>query len=353
MVTCDHFLMLKTVEIPLAGHPDKVCDQIADALLDEYVRRDPKSRVELTVLGSQGMVMIGGSADSRADFDAAEIAKQVYKRIGYEDDIEPFVNIERPPEDVARSMIHGGAQGTCVVHGYATKETREMLPRALVYAQALARRIDDLRRHDAAYAWMLPDGKIQVTMDGDKPIAVTVLVQHIRDMEHKHIQIHLLEGAVQPLFGSIEQIKVHINPAGSFHQGGFVAKAGASGRKTHTDLYGGLLPFGGASLAGRDPMHPNRAGSYMARYAAKQLVHEGLASNVFISVGYTIGLPDVMFVEARSGNGEDLSKVVKERFDFRPESIVEQLNLRQPIYEMTATYGPFGRAGLPWEEIAS
>jgi S-adenosylmethionine synthetase len=344
--------MLKSVEVPLMGHPDKVCDQIADAILDEYLRRDPKSRVELTVLGAQGMVMIGGSVDSRADFDAAEIAKQVYKKIGYEDDIEPFVNIERPQEGLARTIIGGGAQGTCVVHGYATKETREFLPRSLVYAQALAQRIDNLRRHDSAYGWLRPDGKVQLTMDGDKIISATILVEHIRDMENKYIQLHLTEGAIEPILGSPENYQLLVNPAGAFHQGGFAAKAGASGRKSHVDLYGGLLPFGGASLAGRDPLHPNRCGTYLARLAAKSLVSQGVAGNVLISVGYTVGLAEPTFIEARTGSGEDVSKIVKEQFDFRPEAIVERLNLRQPLYEASSAYGPFGRIGFPWEETA-
>lgn len=343
--------MLKTVEVPLAGHPDKICDQIVEAILDEYLRRDPNSRVNIQALGSHGMLMIGGTVDSRADFDCSEIAKQVYKKIGYADDIEPFVNVEKPSEDIARSMVAGGAQGTSVVYGYATKETREMMPRALVYAYALARRIDDLRLTDAAFAWMCPDGKVQLTMDGDKMVSVTVLVQHADKMDRSSIQMQIVENAIMPILGETQGMKMFVNTAGTFCTGGFACGAGASGRKTNADNYGGLIPSGSGTMTGRDPLHPTRAGSYMARFAAKNLVAQGVAGNVLISAGYTIGQQEPVFLEARSGKGEDLTKIVKEKFDFRPEAIVERLDLKKPIYGQAAVYGNYGRTGLPWEKI--
>lgn len=345
--------MLKTVEIPLAGHPDKVCDQIVDAILDEYLRRDEKSRVDIQALGSHGMLMIGGTVDSRADFDCAEIARKVYKKIGYEDDIEPFVNVERPSEDRARSMIRGGSQGTTIIHGYATKETREMLPRVVVYANALARRIDDLRKSDGAFSWMRPDGKIQLTMDGSDPVAVTILVQHTDGMDSSQIQMNIVEHAIIPILGEPDGLKMFVNTAGNFCTGGFSAGAGSSGRKVLSDTYGGLLPSSGGQLSGRDPLHPMRAGSYMARYVAKNLVAQGVASNIFLSAGYTIGQPDLVFIEARTGEGKDITSLVKGVYDFRPEAIVERLGLATPIYEHVSTFGHFGREGLPWEKIES
>ncbi|MFH1632366.1 MAG: methionine adenosyltransferase domain-containing protein [bacterium] len=343
--------MLKTVEIPLAGHPDKVCDQIVDAILDEYLRRDPNSRVDLQALGSHGMVMIAGTVDSRADFDAAAIAKKVYKEVGYDDDIEPFVNIEKPSEDLAKSIVNGGAQGTCVVHGYATRETREFLPRALVYANAIARRIDDLRKTDTTFKWMCPDGKVQLTMDGERPVSVTVLVQHTHGMDLALVQSKLVEAAIEPILGSNTGVKMYVNTAGTFCSGGFSASGGASGRKTLADTYGGLLPSGEGLFSGRDPLHPSRAGAYMARYAAKYLVKNGLAGNALVSVGYTIGEPEPVFMEARSGKGEDLTSLIKEKFDFRPEAIVERLDLKKPIYRSVSTFGQFGREGVPWEGV--
>ncbi len=207
-------IMFKTVEVPLAGHPDKICDQIVDAILDEYLRRDNKSRVDIQALGSHGMMMIGGTVDSRADFDCSEIAKRVYKEIGYSDDIEPFVNIERPSEDLSKSIVKGGAQGTTVVRGYATKETREMLPRAVVFANALARRVDDLRRADESFSWMLPDGKVQLTMDGNTPIAVTLLVQHIDKVDLANVQTKLVENVIIPVLGDDTGVKMYISQNG-------------------------------------------------------------------------------------------------------------------------------------------
>lgn len=341
--------MLKTVEVPLSGHPDKVCDQIVDSILDEYLRRDENSRVNIQALGSHGMLMIGGTVDSRADFDVSEIAKQVYRKIGYEDSIEPFVNISRPSEDILKSIVNGGSQGTAVVYGYATKETREMLPKSVVYAHALAQRIDDLRRTNDGFAWMLPDGKVQLTMEDNKPASVTVLVQHAEKMDQSHIKARIVEDAIVPVLGDQPGIKMFVNTAGTFCTGGFACSAGASGRKTMADTYGGLIPVGSGKMSGRDPLHPTRAGAYMARYVAKSLVREGVAGNVLITVGYTIGSQEPVFLEARSGAGEDLTKIVKEKFDFRPEAIVERLDLKKPIYANSSLYGQFGRVGLPWE----
>ena len=344
-------IMLKTVVVPLAGHPDKICDQIVDAILDEYLRRDADSCVDLQALGSNGMVMIAGTVHSQADFDGAELAKQVYKNIGYDDDIEPFVNIEGLSHDLAQAHGAGGAQGTSVVYGYATRETREYLPRAVVYANAIARRIDDLRRTDATFSWICPDGKIQLAMDKGRVVSVTVLVQHAESMDLSHIRTKLVDSAIKPVLGSFDGVQLYVNTAGMFCSGGFSAGAGASGRKNLADMYGGLLPSGGSILSGRDPMHPGRAGAYMARYAAKNLVAEGLAGNVLIHVGYVIGQMKPVFLRATTGKGVDLTLEVEKRFDFRPAAIVERLNLLRPLYQHVSVYGQFGREGLPWEEV--
>jgi len=340
--------MLKTVEIPLAGHPDKVCDQIVEALVDEYLRRDPKSGINLKACGSHGMLMIGGTVDSRADFDAGAFAKKVYKEIGYDDDIEPFVNIERPAEDESKAIVNGGSRGTAIVYGYATRETREYLPKVFVYANALARRVDELRKHDPAFGFLLPDGKVQITMDGDKVIAVTVVVQHDRSVERSVVQSAILENAIIPVIGECDGVKIYINSAGSFETGGLMANAGASGRKALADTYGGLLPHGGGAFCGKDPMRPSRAGALMARYVAKTLVKEGVAGNILISVGYAIGSAHPVFVQAITGSGTDISEMVKARFDFRPSKIVEELGLARPLYRQASVYGYFGRDETSW-----
>lgn len=342
--------MLKAVEAPLAGHPDKVCDLLVESVVDEYLRRDLLSKLDIQALGSNGMVMVGGVVDSRADFDVADIAKQAYTSLGYTEPIELFVNLERPSEERLRTPRVAGASGTAIVYGYATRETRELMPRSVVYANALARRIDDLRRTDTRFSWLRPDGKVQLAMQGDKIVSVTVIAAHTEDMDLTQVQTLLLEHAVVPVLGDVEGVKVFINPVGPFTTGGFTLNAGVSGRKILSDTYGGLLPHGGTAMAGKDPQKPARAGTYMARFAARELVKEGLAPNVLISAVYSVGLEEPVALFARGGDGSDLSKVVQERFDFRAEAIVERFNLRRPIYAACANYGVFGRDGVPWEE---
>lgn len=342
--------MLKAVEAPLAGHPDKVCDLLVESVVDEYLRRDLLSKMDIQALGSNGMVMLGGVVDSRADFDVAEIAKQAYINVGYTDSIEMFVNLERPSEERLRVPRSTGASGTAIMYGYATRETRELMPRSVVYANALARRIDDLRRTDARFSWLRPDGKVQLAMQGEQIVAVTLIAAHAEDMDINHVQALLLEHAVVPVLGNVEGVKVFINPVGPFTTGGFTLNAGVSGRKVLSDTYGGLLPHGGMAMVGKDPLKPSRSGAYMARFAARELVKEGVASNVLITAVYSVGLEEPVALFARGGDGTDLSKVVSERFDFRSEAIVERFNLRRPMYAACANYGIFGRGGVPWEE---
>lgn len=343
--------MLKVVEAPLAGHPDKVCDQIVESVVDEYLRRDSLTRMDIQALGSNGMVMLGGVVDSRADFDAAALGKSVYAAAGYTDQIEVFVNLDRPTEDRAKTMVRGGAQGTAIIHGYATKETREMLPRAVVYANVIAKRIDDLRKNDQRFSWLRPDGKVQVATKGDQVRAVIVIVEHDDSMEVSAVQTQIVEEAIAPSLPSLEGVTILVNSGGSFTQGGFGANAGVSGRKVLADSYGGLLPHGGMGLVGKDPLKPGRAGTLMARFVAKTLVSEGVASNIFITGMYSLGVAEPLVLSAKSGNGEDFTELIKQRFDFRPEAIVERLSLRRPLYAACATYGMFGRPGLPWEDI--
>ncbi len=342
--------MLKAVEAPLSGHPDKVCDLLVESVVDEYLRRDMQSTFDIQALGSNGMVMIGGVVESKADFDVSEIAQAAYTSVGYEAPIELFVNLERPSPQQADAKELTGASGTAIVYGYATRETRELMPRAVVYAHLMAKRIDDLRTTDLNFAWLRPDGKVQLVMDGDKLVAVTVIASHAADMEPNHVQALLLEEVVRPVVGDLDGVKVFINPSGPFTTGGFALNAGVSGRKILADTYGGLLPHGGVVMVGKDPLKPSRAGSYMARFAARELVKDGTTNNALISAVYSLGLNEPIAITARGGDGKDLTQVVKDRFDFRPEAIVDRFNLRRPIYSACVNHGMFGRQGVPWEE---
>lgn len=345
--------MFKAVESVTSGNPDKVCDQIADAILDEYLRRDPDARVDIKVLGSHGMLMIGGEVNSTADFDCAALAKKVYEEIGYKDEIEVFVNLEPPSDEMKTSR---GSNDTVIVNGYATKETREFLPRPLVYAHNIARRIDDLRKTNPSFHWIGPDGKVQVVMRKNEVHSVTVLAQHPEEMNTNDVQQQILDNVVVPLIGE-GRTQLYINPLGKFVTAGFHADTGVSGRKNACDFYGGLIPHGDATLSGRDPQRAERAGAYMARYVAKQLVHKGLANAVMISLAYTMGRPEPIMINVRAmgakGEGEnlDFNAFVKDQYNFHLDAIVEFLQLKQPLYRNTATYGHFGKSGLPWEEV--
>lgn len=336
----------KVVQALTEGHPDKVCDAIADAIVDEYLRRDPESRVDLSVMGSHGMLTIGGSVASEADFDAGELAKRVYKEIGYGDEIEPFVNLDICPK---KEQGHG-SNGTVFMNGYATRETREMLPAPLVLANTLARRIDEMRKSVPGFGWIRPDGKVQLLMEGPTIKGVTVLLQHEETVDHNTLQQMMLEKVVKLTLGPIDNAFVSINPIGCFSEGGLGHDTGASNRKIDADTYGGLIPFGSGGLSGKDPSRTERAAAYMARYVAKTLVKEGVADNVLVRLAYSLGRAEPVVVEARDGVGRDLTDLIKPRFDFKTEAIVERLNLRRPIYRSTATYGHFGKDGLPWED---
>jgi len=296
------------------------------------------------------MLMIGGVVASQADFDLAELAKKVYREIGYQDEIEVFVNLNpgsRPSEE--------SDGGMAVVHGYATRETREMLPRPFVYAQNLVRRLDDLRLADPAFAWLRPDGKVQLMMEQDNLRVLTVLAAHAANISHKEVQAAILERVLEPSL-DVKGAQLNINPTGPITVYGLQAESGGSGRKITADTYGGLIPFGDSTLSGKDPHQAARAGAYMTRLAARYLVKTGLATAAVVKAAYVPGRAEPAYLEAQGlgdksrGAKLDLSAIVNKEFDFRPAAIVERLGLERPLYQAAAAYGHFGRSGFPWEE---
>ena len=342
---------MKTVESVTEGHPDKVCDQIADAILDAYLTRDPASRVAVEVLGTHGALVIGGEVTSRATVDPGQVAARVYKEIGYDDELEVFVNIDEQSPDIAKGVDVGGAGDQGIMYGYATAETKEYLPAPVVLAQRLAWGLADLRKNNPDFSWLRPDGKTQVTIDGGRPVAIVVSAQHAADADAAMMRQLLLKNLIAPLVDDARRTSVYINATGSFVRGGFQADTGLTGRKIMVDTYGGLIPHGGGAFSGKDPTKVDRSAAYMARFAAKNVVANGLAKNCLVSVAYVIGKEEPLMLRAVSGDGKDLSAYLKDKFDFRPRAIIERLGLRRPIYRPTAAYGHFGRDEFPWEHI--
>ena len=337
------------MESVTSGHPDKVCDQISDAVLDECLRQDPKSRVAVESFGGHGVLMIGGEVTTNAQFDAEKIAREIYRGIGYDQDLRIITNIVRQSPDIALGVDTGGAGDQGIMYGYASDENSEYLPDAVVKVHSLAKGLEKLRR--SGLSWMKPDGKTQITVQDGKITAVLVSVQHSPETEQESIKQELTEKLIKPVIGDISGLEILVNPTGRFVQGGFEADTGLTGRKIMVDTYCGLLPHGGGCFSGKDPSKVDRSAAYMARFAAKNIVAGGLAKTCLVSVAYAIGRAEPLMVEAINEKGESLAGLVKAKFDFRPRAIIERLNLLRPIYLQTAAYGHFGKAGLPWEEV--
>lgn len=338
-----------TVESVTSGHPDKVCDQISDAILDECLRGDPKSRVAVENFGGHGVLNIGGEITTGSKVNFEDIARKVYQDIGYEEDLEIISNIVCQSPDIAQGVDTGGAGDQGIMYGYATDETEEYLPKGLVLAHKLAEGLETLRKNKDIL-WLRPDGKSQVTLEDDKIRSVLVSTQHKEDVSQEEIREALIQKLIKNVITD-ENIEIYINPTGKFVQGGFEADTGLTGRKIMVDTYGGLAPHGGGCFSGKDSSKVDRSAAYMARYVAKNIVANKLAKKCMVSVAYAIGRAEPLMVEALDENGKSLAKYVNDRFDFRPRAIIERLDLQKPIYGQTACYGHFGKKGLPWETI--
>ena len=347
---------LYTVESVTSGHPDKMCDQISDAILDACLTQDPQSRVAVETFGSHGLLVIGGEVTTRAEVDYEAIARSVYDEIGYQDELKVVVNISRQSPDIAQGVDSGGAGDQGIMYGYATQETREFLPRGVVLVHALTKGLERLRR-EGKIPWLRPDGKAQVTLREGRVRSVLVSCQHADGVPQAEIRQVIIDFLIAPLLGDLEGVEILVNPTGNFVRGGFEADTGLTGRKIMVDTYGGLISHGGGCFSGKDPSKVDRSGSYMARYVAKNLVAAGVAKKAEVQVAYAIGVPEPLSVRVDTfGTGkiseEAIVDVVGKVFDLRPGMIIKNLNLRRPIYRQVAAYGHFGRDDLklPWEK---
>jgi S-adenosylmethionine synthetase len=339
-----------TVESVTSGHPDKMCDQISDAILDACLEQDPRSRVAVESFGGHGFLVVGGEITSNAKVDYEAVARRVYKDIGYKQELKILVNIAQQSPDIAMGVDVDGAGDQGIMYGFATGETPQFMPKGIVLVHELAKGLENLRKQQII-PWLKPDGKTQITVLNDKIKTVLVSTQHDEKVSYDEIKKTLTEKLIKPIVGDISEIEILVNPTGRFVQGGFEADTGLTGRKIMVDTYCGLITHGGGAFSGKDPTKVDRSGAYMARFVAKNLVANGLAKECLVSVAYAIGKAEPLMVEAINEKGESLADIAISKFDFRPHAIIEKLNLRQPIYLKTAAYGHFGKDNMPWEKI--
>jgi S-adenosylmethionine synthetase len=339
-----------TVESVTSGHPDKVCDQISDAILDECLRQDPHARVAVEVFGGHGTVIIGGEVTCKGEVDYEKIARTVYRDIGYLDELEIIVRVVEQSSDIAQGVDTGGAGDQGIMYGFATNETIEFMPKGTVIAHKLAYGLEKLRTN-GTLPWLGPDGKTQVTIKDGAIATLLVSTQHDPSVAQEEIKAELTEHLIKPVVGDVSFIEILVNPTGTFEKGGFQADTGLTGRKIVVDTYGGFIPHGGGCFSGKDSTKVDRSAAYMCRFVAKNVVAHKLAEQCLVSVAYAIGRAEPLMLDAWNEKGESLAALVQEKFDFRPRAIIERFNLRQPIFRQTSAYGHFGRASFPWEKV--
>ena len=361
-----------TSESVSEGHPDKVCDFIADSILDAHLEQDPKSRVACEVLCKEDRVVLAGEITSNATVDFEAVVRDAIREIGYVDADQPFrpdaVQVLSFLSSQAGEISQGvtaetslvgeqGAGDQGIMFGYATDETPELMPLPILLAHRLAR-VLAAHRKGGTVSWLRPDSKTQVSVayEGNRPVAVTdvlISTQHSADVERDAIR-HFLATTIIPegLDGWYhDDLNILVNPTGSFVQGGPSADAGVTGRKIIVDTYGGAGRHGGGAFSGKDPSKVDRSGAYFCRHVARQVVKAGLADKAEVQVAYAIGVAQPVSVKVDTfGTGDERAAAEFVRgFDFRPAAIIEQLDLLRPFYRQTTNYGHFGKSELPWE----
>ena len=373
-----------TSESVTSGHPDKVCDRIADAILDEYLKGDPDSRVACECSAKDDFLLIMGEITSKATVDVKAVARRVIKETGYDFDgsafssqnVEITVKLNKQSADIALGVdnslefkgqkaddfdkIGAGDQG--LMFGYATVETEELMPLPIVLAHKMCEKLEQVRS-SGKLPYLRPDGKGQITVeyDGNSPKRIDTIVlssQHDGEVSTEALRADLKKyviDAVLPKKYIDKDTKYYINPTGRFEIGGPEGDSGLTGRKIIVDTYGGKAPHGGGSFSGKDPTKVDRSATYMARYVAKNIVAAGLADECLIQIAYAIGVARPVSVMVNTfGTGklsdDTLAEIVVKEFDLRPAAIIEKLNLKSPVYYKTASYGHFGRSDFAWEK---
>jgi S-adenosylmethionine synthetase len=368
-----------TSESVTEGHPDKLCDQVSDAILDAILLQDPRARVACESLAKTGMVVVAGEITTTARIDYPQIVRATVADIGYTSSAMGFdagtcavlTAVERQSPDIAQGVNEGdglhkeqGAGDQGLMFGYATDETPELMPAPIQYAHTLARQLAAVRKKKAV-DFLRPDGKTQITLEyeNDVPVridAIVVSTQHDEGVKYKQLREAVIELVIEKAIPKRlvdKATKLHVNPTGRFVVGGPQGDCGLTGRKIIVDSYGGMGRHGGGAFSGKDPSKVDRSACYYARYIAKNVVASGVAKRCEVQVAYAIGVAQPVGVHVNTfGTGrvadDVLEKYILESFDMRPKALIDELGLLSPIYKKTAAYGHFGRPEFPWEKTS-
>jgi len=369
---------LFTSESVTEGHPDKICDQISDAIYDEMLKQDLDAHAGIECFCTTGLVLVGGEAKTKAYVEIPEIVRRTLREIGYDkseygfcsDDVGVIVTLHEQSPDIAQGVEEGtgeykeqGAGDQGLMFGYASNETPQLMPLPIMLAHKLTMKLAEVRKNKVL-PYLRPDGKSQVTVEYDdgKPLrveAVVIAAHHSEEVELEKLRADIKELVIKPVLGNFldEKTKIFINSTGRFVIGGPPADTGLTGRKIIADTYGGVGAHGGGCFSGKCITKVDRSGSYMARYVAKNIVAAGLADKCELQVAYSIGVaePVSIFIQTFGTNKipeEKILEIIKKVFSFKPKDIITQLNLKRPIYRKTAAYGHFGRedADFTWEK---
>lgn len=365
---------LFTSESVSEGHPDKICDQVSDAVLDAVLKEDPNGRVACECFATTGLIVVGGEITTNTYVDLPDLVRSVIKDIGYTKAEYRFdyesctvINvINRQSPDIAMGVDKGGAGDQGMMFGYASNETPEYMPASLMYSHKIVHKLATLRKKKSKLMpYLRPDAKSQVTIEYDESgrimrvDTVVVSTQHDPDVKQKRIAQDVIENVVKKVIPAKyldSKTKYYINPTGNFVIGGPHGDTGLTGRKIIVDTYGGKAPHGGGAFSGKDPTKVDRSAAYAARHLAKNIVAAKIARECTIQLSYAIGVADPVSIHVDTHNtgivpSGEISKFIRENIDLTPKGIIERLNLRQPIYRATAAYGHFGRDEFPWEDL--
>ena len=365
---------LFTSESVSEGHPDKICDQVSDAVLDAMLKDDPMSRVACECYATTGLIVVGGEITTNTYINLQDLVRSVISDIGYVKDGYRFdanscavINvINHQSGDISQGVDSGGAGDQGMMFGYACTETEELMPAPIMFSHKIVKKLADIRKNNLELMpYLRPDSKSQVTLrysDAGEILGIDTIVvstQHDPGVSNEKIKEDIIRYVIRDVIPAelfTDNIKYHVNPTGSFVIGGPHGDTGLTGRKIIVDTYGGKAPHGGGAFSGKDATKVDRSAAYAARHIAKNIVASGIAKEITIQLSYAIGVPEPVSIHTETHgsselSGSAISDYIKKNIDLTPKGIIERLGLRKPIFRQTSTYGHFGKAWLPWEQL--